>query len=295
MKNENYITIQGWMRNVHNLKGNELLLYAIIYGFCQDGESEFTGASKYLEESVGASKSAVRASIKRLEEKGLLSRRIENINGLTLNRYTALKGGTEITPPVLSVCDVCSEIECECVETTRGGALNQHGGGVETTHNNTINNTNKDITNNITNKTMSEIEISDFESEKDLKYFEVAKAFHSLFIKNLKVKKVPTKKLENTNAVKFIAQIRLMYERDDYTDEQFRDVFKFLNSPKGEFWTTNILSTTKLREKFTTLLLQNGRKQASTQDDRSDAEKTESAVRNYYSDLAEGTKEGQRG
>lgn len=33
VKPENYITIQGWMRTELDLKGNELNLYAIIYGF----------------------------------------------------------------------------------------------------------------------------------------------------------------------------------------------------------------------------------------------------------------------
>ena len=33
IKDENFIMIQGWMVNMLNLKGNELLVYAIIYGF----------------------------------------------------------------------------------------------------------------------------------------------------------------------------------------------------------------------------------------------------------------------
>ena len=48
MKNENYIVIQGWMRNELNLKGNELIVYALIYGFSQDEESEFTGSVAYI-------------------------------------------------------------------------------------------------------------------------------------------------------------------------------------------------------------------------------------------------------
>ena len=33
MKNENYITIQGWMVNELKLTGNDLICYALIYGF----------------------------------------------------------------------------------------------------------------------------------------------------------------------------------------------------------------------------------------------------------------------
>ena len=35
VKSENYITIQGWMVTELKLKGNELLIYALIFGFTQ--------------------------------------------------------------------------------------------------------------------------------------------------------------------------------------------------------------------------------------------------------------------
>ena len=37
MDNENYILITGWMVNELKLKGSELFVYALIYGFSQDG------------------------------------------------------------------------------------------------------------------------------------------------------------------------------------------------------------------------------------------------------------------
>ena len=43
IKNENFILIQGWMINNLKLSGNDLLVYAIIYGFTQDGEQWFEG------------------------------------------------------------------------------------------------------------------------------------------------------------------------------------------------------------------------------------------------------------
>ena len=43
-----YIVIQDWMISDLQLKGNELLTYALIYGFSQDGESEFKGSLKYF-------------------------------------------------------------------------------------------------------------------------------------------------------------------------------------------------------------------------------------------------------
>ena len=48
MKNENYITILGWMVNNLELKGNELILFAIIHGFSRDGDTEYYGSQRYI-------------------------------------------------------------------------------------------------------------------------------------------------------------------------------------------------------------------------------------------------------
>lgn len=42
IKNENFIAIQGFMVKELGLSGNELIAYALIYGFSQDNESEFS-------------------------------------------------------------------------------------------------------------------------------------------------------------------------------------------------------------------------------------------------------------
>jgi hypothetical protein len=55
MNNENYINILGWMINDLNLKGNELILYAIIYGFSQDGQSEYYGSQRYISKALKVS------------------------------------------------------------------------------------------------------------------------------------------------------------------------------------------------------------------------------------------------
>ena len=41
---DNYYQVSGWMLNRLHLKGTELQIYAIIYGFSQDGESKITGS-----------------------------------------------------------------------------------------------------------------------------------------------------------------------------------------------------------------------------------------------------------
>lgn len=101
---------------------------------------------------------------------------------------------------------------------------------------------------------LSEINISDLENE-DLEYFEIAKAFQQLFIKNLKEKNAPAAAQEKAKYKAYVDPIRLMMTNDGVTREQLSKVFKYLDSPQGEFWKANILSTKKLREKFTQLLL----------------------------------------
>lgn len=90
MKNENYITIQGWMRKELGLSGNELLAYALVYGFSQDGESTFRGSLSYVAEWLGCSKQTAITTLRKLVEKGLIERIEEPINGILFVRYRIL-------------------------------------------------------------------------------------------------------------------------------------------------------------------------------------------------------------
>lgn len=74
VKDNNFIAIQGWMRTRLNLKGNELLIYALVYGFSQDGNSRFTGTRKYIAEWCGCSLDTVDRSLSSLVGKGLLAK-----------------------------------------------------------------------------------------------------------------------------------------------------------------------------------------------------------------------------
>lgn len=74
VKDNNFIAIQGWMRTKLNLKGNELLIYALIYGFSQDGNSRFKGSRKYIADWCGCSLDTVDRSLGSLINKGLLAK-----------------------------------------------------------------------------------------------------------------------------------------------------------------------------------------------------------------------------
>jgi len=74
MKDSNYYTIQGWMINRLKLSGNELMVYAIIYGFSQDNESMFKGSCQYLADTVGVSKRSIITILCKLTEKGYIKK-----------------------------------------------------------------------------------------------------------------------------------------------------------------------------------------------------------------------------
>ena len=72
VKDENYISIQGWMITRLGLSGNDLLVYAIIYGFSQDGINYYNGKRAYLAEWCGSSERSVSRNLKNLLDKGLI-------------------------------------------------------------------------------------------------------------------------------------------------------------------------------------------------------------------------------
>ena len=50
MKDNSYVVIQSFMLKDLELKGNELIVYAVIYGYTQDGEHWYYGTRGHLVE-----------------------------------------------------------------------------------------------------------------------------------------------------------------------------------------------------------------------------------------------------
>lgn len=99
-------------------------------------------------------------------------------------------------------------------------------------------------------------------------YIETAKAFHTLFRNNLIEAGASTTVIDRAKGT-WIDSIRLMVEKDGYTIDDLREVFRFLR--KDAFWKQNILSTSKLREQMHKLKLKmkhdngsRGRKEATS-------------------------------
>ena len=87
VKENTYIAIQAFMVNDLQLKGNELLIYAIIYGFSQDGEGEFTGSLQYLADWTQSTKQGVMKSLQSLCEKQLILKNVEYKNNIRFCTY----------------------------------------------------------------------------------------------------------------------------------------------------------------------------------------------------------------
>ena len=104
---------------------------------------------------------------------------------------------------------------------------------------------------NYKNILLSEIIISDFPEIKS-EYFESAKAFQLLFKTNLEEAGAQTSQIEKAKGT-WIDDIRLIIEKDKYSMNDLRAVYRFLQ--KDAFWKQNILSTSKLREQMPKLKL----------------------------------------
>lgn len=136
IQSNNYITIQGFMVTELGLKGNELLVYALIYGFSQDGGSEFNGSLEYIGEWIGSDKSTARRTLKRLLDKDLLVKEdVEIANHLKLCKYR-INGGVGKTPTP------CANRTRGVGKTPTGHRQNAHGGVGKTPTNNNTNITN---------------------------------------------------------------------------------------------------------------------------------------------------------
>lgn len=101
MDKENYINIQGWMKTELGLTGQRLMVYAIVYGFCQDGESSYTGGLKYIMDWCGCCKNTARTILHELTEEGLIEREDMGRDGQIIQTYRVAKcyPSKKSTPP----------------------------------------------------------------------------------------------------------------------------------------------------------------------------------------------------
>ena len=91
VKDGNFYVVQSWMVKDLHLKGNDKDIYAIIFGFSQDGESAFTGSLQYLADWTNSTKQGVMKSLKNLLEKKLIFKKETYKNNIKFVEYYATK------------------------------------------------------------------------------------------------------------------------------------------------------------------------------------------------------------
>ena len=109
IKDMHYYQVSGWMINRLGLSGRELQVYAIIYGFTQDGETKFNGSINYISEWLGCTRKTTIETLKSLVEKGYITKTQTVVDGVQANYYQTnllllgsvenIPGSVEITPP----------------------------------------------------------------------------------------------------------------------------------------------------------------------------------------------------
>lgn len=70
------VVLCDWMNSRLQLSGDELIVYAIIHGFSQDGEGKFFGSREYIARWIGKSKQTAGRVLKRLTDIGLLQKKV---------------------------------------------------------------------------------------------------------------------------------------------------------------------------------------------------------------------------
>lgn len=81
MKDGQFYQISGWMGKYLELRGNDLICFAIIYGFSMDGESQFKGNLNYLTGCMFATQPTALLCLKHLLDCNLILKQEELVNG----------------------------------------------------------------------------------------------------------------------------------------------------------------------------------------------------------------------
>lgn len=89
MKDGDYINILAPMKSKLKLKGNALLLFALIHGYSKDGKNKCRVSLSYMAEWLDTDKAAVSKLITKLEKAGYINKLEYHIGGVKCYEYTA--------------------------------------------------------------------------------------------------------------------------------------------------------------------------------------------------------------
>ena len=94
-----HIVVTEEMRAL-GLSGNDLMVFALIYGFSQDGQGCFYGSLNYICETCGISRRTAIYILNDLVERGFLLKEETIQNGVKRVLYQVNRGSAEIAPVV---------------------------------------------------------------------------------------------------------------------------------------------------------------------------------------------------
>ena len=138
-------TIHDFMTERLQLSGTELLLYALVYNFSQDGNGCFYGSNDYAAKKVGCTRVNVNDKLSRLVKRGLLSRSYGSHNGKPTIDYVAI------------VPEVCQD-SIQCKGSLQQLSIELTPDCDESLHNNKVDNLN-DNQNTVTTSRAKKVEL----------------------------------------------------------------------------------------------------------------------------------------
>ena len=138
IKDEIYFCVQAWMVTKLKLHTVERDVYAIIYGYSQDEESDFHGSLSYLSELTGYSKNSICEALKSLKNKKLITKEEQIVNNVKVCRYRT-SNLDSIQGTCMGIQGTCMGIQGTCMGGVQGACTN---------NNSNIKKDNKNINNN---------------------------------------------------------------------------------------------------------------------------------------------------
>ena len=95
IRSDNHVCLNGWMINELDLSGSELIVYAVIWGFTQDGNQWCTASQAYIARWANISTRGLRKVLDKLEEKGLLIKETNTCKKGLECKYRAVRPNEE--------------------------------------------------------------------------------------------------------------------------------------------------------------------------------------------------------
>jgi len=107
VKDTNFIVVPGWVITDLGLKGNDILIYSLIYGFSQTEDQYFSGSIQYIADWTNSTRQGVIKNLNNLVSLGL----IEKVECTPTNKYRAIVPVNKVdSEPVNRVTEVVNRV-----------------------------------------------------------------------------------------------------------------------------------------------------------------------------------------